>query len=81
MAYESGTHAFRQLLLLGKYGGRISRVPEKIITLPSESYYFVEISSKEGTRYIIEAYGEEARELEREASSSIKGKEEILITA
>ena len=80
MAYESGTHALRQLLLVGRYGGRITRVPEKIITLPSESYYFVEISSKEGTRYIIEAYGEEARELEHEASS-IKGKEEILITA
>ena len=80
MAYESGTHALRQLLLVGRYGGRITRVPEKIITLPGESYYFVEISSQEGTRYIIEAYGEEARELEHEASS-IKGKEEILITA
>jgi hypothetical protein len=80
LAYDSGTDALRQLLLLGRYGGRITRVPEKIITLPSESYYFVEISSQEGTRYIIEAYGEEARELEHEASS-IKGKEEILITA
>jgi hypothetical protein len=40
----------------------------------------VEISSKEGTRYIIEAYGEEAKELEREVSTR-KGKEEILITA
>jgi hypothetical protein len=80
LAYESGTHALRQLLLVGRYGGRITRVPEKIITLPGESYYFVEISSQEGTRYIIEAYGEEARELEHEASS-IKGKEEILITA
>ena len=66
--------------MVGRYGGRITRVPEKIITLPGESYYFVEISSQEGTRYIIEAYGEEARELEHEASS-IKGKEEILITA
>ena len=80
MAYESGTHALRELLLVGRYGGRITRVPEKIITLPSESYYFVEISSKEGTKYVIEAYGEEAKELEREVSTR-KGKEEILITA
>ena len=63
MAYDSGTDALRQLLLLGKYGGRITRVPEKIITLPSESYYFVEVTSQEGTKYVIEAYGEEAREL------------------
>jgi hypothetical protein len=50
LAYDIGKDALRQLLLLGKYGGRITRVPEKIITLPSESYYFVEISSKEGTK-------------------------------
>jgi hypothetical protein len=80
LAYVSGTDALRQLLLLGKYGGRITRAPEKIITLPSESYYFVEITSKEGTKYVIEAYGEEAKELEREVSTR-KGKEEILITA
>ena len=80
MAYESGTHALRELLLLGRDGAHITRTPEKIIGLPGESYYFVEVTSKEGTRYIIEAYGEEARELEHEASS-IKGMEEILITA
>ena len=80
MAYENGTHALRQLLLFGRYGAHITRTPEKIIGLPGESYYFVEVTSKEGTRYIIEAYGEEARELEHEASS-IKGMEEILITA
>jgi hypothetical protein len=80
LAYESVTDALRQLLLLGKYGGHITRVPEKIITLPSESYYFVEISSKEGTKYVIEAYGEDAKELEREVSTR-KGKEKILITA
>ena len=62
MAYESGSDALRQLLLLGKYGGRITRFPEKIIALPGESYYFVEVSTKEGTRYVIEAYGEEAKE-------------------
>ena len=80
MSYHSGTDALRQLLLLGKYGGRITRVPEKIITLPGESYYFVEVSTKEGTRYVIEAYGEEAKKLEREVSTR-RGKMEILITA
>ena len=80
MAYESGTHALRELLLLGRYGAHITRTPEKIIGLPGESYYFVEVTSKEGTRYVIEAYGEEAKELEREVSTR-RGMEEILITA
>lgn len=80
MAYESGTHALRELLLLGRDGAHITRTPEKIIGLPGESYYFVEVSTKEGTRYVIEAYGEEAKKLEREVSTR-RGKMEILITA
>jgi hypothetical protein len=39
----------------------------------------VEVTSKEGTRFVIEAYGDEARELEREVTT-IKVKEQILIT-
>ena len=80
MAYESGTDALRQLLFLGSYGAKITRSPEKIIALPGELYYYVEVTSKEGTRFVIEAYGEEAGELEREVSTR-KGKEEELITA
>ena len=80
MAYESGTDALRQLLFLGSYGAKITRSPEKIITLPGELYYYVEVTSKDGTRFVIEAYGGEARELEREVSMR-KGKEETLITA
>ena len=80
MAYESGTDALRQLLFLGSYGAKITRSPEKIIALPGESYYYVEVTSKEGTRFVIEAYGEEAGELEREVSTR-KGKEEELLTA
>jgi hypothetical protein len=80
LVYDSGSDALRQLLLLKKYGARITRSPEKIIALPGESYYFVEVTSKEGTRYVIEAYGEEARELEIEASTS-KVEEEIVIKA
>ena len=80
MAYESGTDALRQLLFLGSYGAKITRSPEKIIALPGESYYYVEVTSKEGTRFVIEAYGKEAGELEREVSTR-KGKGEELITA
>ncbi len=79
MAYESETDAFRQLLILGSYGAKITRSPEKIIALPGELYYYVEVTSKEGTRFVIEAYGEEARELEHEVSTR-KGKQESLIT-
>ena len=75
---KSGTDALRQLLLLGRHGARITRAPDKLIGLPGESYYFVEVTSKDGTRYVIEAYGEEARELEHE-TSTIKGEQEMLI--
>ncbi len=78
MAFESGTDALRQLLICGSNGAKITRSPEKIITLPGELYYYVEVSSKEGTRFVIEAYGGEAKELEREVSTR-KGKEELLI--
>ena len=80
MAYESGTDALRQLLLLGTYGAKITRSPEKNLTLPGELYYYVEVTSNDGTRFVIEAYGNEARELEREVSAR-KGKEEMLIVA
>ena len=80
MAYESGTDALRQLLLLGSYGARITKSSEKTVALASESYYYVEVTSKDGTRFVIEAYGNEARELEREVSAR-KGKGELLTTA
>jgi hypothetical protein len=80
LGYESGTDALRQLLFLGSHGAKITRSPEKIIALPGELYFYVEVTSKEGTRFVIEGYGEEARELEHEVSTR-KGKEEMLITA
>jgi len=80
LAYDSGTDALRQLLLLKKYGARITKSPEKIIALPGELYYFVEVTSNEGTRFLIEAYGEEANELQREVSTR-KLEEEIILTA
>jgi hypothetical protein len=67
-------------MLLQKYGGRITRLPEKIIMLHGGgTYYFVEVTSKEGTRYVIEAYGTEAIELEREATG--KTEEKLVVTA
>jgi hypothetical protein len=78
MAYESETDALRQLILLRRYGGHITRTPEKILPMPDGSYYFVEVTSKEGTKYVIEAYGNEALELEREAFQR-KQQEELLI--
>ena len=60
MAYDSEVHALRQLLLLQKYGGRVTRKSDRIRKFPDGPYFFVEISSKEGTKYVIEAYGEEA---------------------
>ena len=78
MAYESATDALRQLILFGKLMAKITRSPERIITLPGELYYYVEVTTNEGTRFVIEAYGHEARELEREVSTR-KGKEEMQI--
>lgn len=78
MAFESGTDALRQLTILRAYGGRITRTPEKILTMPFGSYYFVEVTSKEGTKYVIEAHGEAAIELEREALHRKLGEELVI---
>jgi hypothetical protein len=84
LAYENGPHALKALMLLQGYGGHITKIPEKMITLHGDSYYFVEVTSKEGTRYVIEAYGGEAIELEREASggkTETETREKLLLTA
>ena len=65
---------------MGSYGAKITKSPEKTIVLAGELYYYVEVTSKEGTRFVIEAYGNEARELEREVSAR-KGKGEVQILA
>jgi len=53
-------------MLLREIGGRITSYPEKLVDLSGKPYYFVEVTSNEGTRYIIEAYGKEAIGLNRE---------------
>jgi hypothetical protein len=65
LAYESATEALRQLLFLGSYGPKITRSPEKIISLPGKLYYYVEVTSK--TRFVMEA-GELERKKQRRKS-------------
>jgi hypothetical protein len=80
VAFESAADALRQLLLSTGGEAFISRSSEKTSAQPGEPYYFVEVALKEETRYVIEAYGKEARQLEREVNS-IRGNEKILVTA
>lgn len=70
MAYNNGTDAMRDLLMLREYGGQVTRSPSSLKILPNGlPYYFVEVTSIEGTKYVIEAYGEEAIGLRNEAST------------
>lgn len=70
MAYESGTDAMRELVLLKDYGGHVTRSPPTLRILPNGlPYYYVEVTSKEGTKYVIEAYGEDAVGLRLETSA------------
>lgn len=60
----------RELVLLKDYGGHVTRSPSSIRILPNGlPYYFVEVTSKQGTTYVIEAYGEDAVGLRRETST------------
>jgi hypothetical protein len=82
LAYNSELDALRQLLILRKYGGRISRTAGKIMDFPNGPYYFVEVTTQDGTTYVIEAYGEEAKELARETDvteASRREEEELVI--
>jgi len=68
LAYSSETDALRQLLLVRKYGGRITSSPDSIKTLPNGlQYYYGEVTTKDGTKYVIEAYGEDATTLRNES--------------
>lgn len=47
MAYESGTDAMRELVLLKDYGGHVTRLPLTLRILPNGlPYYYVEVTSK-----------------------------------
>lgn len=77
MAYNSETDALRQLLLVKKYGGHITSSPSTVKTLPNGlPYYYVEVTTKEETKYVIEAYGDDATKLRNE---SMLMREELLV--
>lgn len=79
MAYSSETDALRQLLLVRKYGGRITSSPADVKTLPNGLlYYYVEVTTRDGTKYVIEAYGEDATSLRTE---SLRMREELIVLA
>jgi len=67
MAYNDEVHALKELLSLRECGGIVTKTPTRVMNFPNGPYYFVEVSSKEGTKYVIEAYGNEAVDLAREA--------------
>ena len=80
LAYDSGPHALRQLMLLRKDAGRITKCPEKLVDLSGDPYYFAEVTSNRGTRYIIEAHGKEAIELRREVMEREAGEKVVITT-
>lgn len=79
--YESSIEALQQLLHLGipdgKFNGeRENSIANCQITKTSKDvfymrngieYYFIEVTCSDGTQYGLQAYGEEAKELYREA--------------
>jgi hypothetical protein len=70
MDYNNGKDVLRQLHLLKSHGGNITKSSSDVTLLPNGlSYFFVEVTLQDGTQYGIPAYGEEARELHREAKN------------
>lgn len=64
----------RQLLLKseGRQIGRISMISNKILTASNGlEYYYVEIMNSKGLYHVIEAYGNDAIELEKEVMKII----------
>lgn len=79
LAYRSETDALRQLLLVRKFGGTITSSPEDVRTLPNGiPYYYVEVTTRDGTKYVIEAYGDDATTLK---SESLHMREELIVLA
>jgi hypothetical protein len=69
MAYNDSTDALKQLVLLRLYGGSITRSSGIVSVLANGiPYFFVEVTCQDGSQYGIPAYGEEAIELQKEAT-------------
>jgi hypothetical protein len=68
VVYESIRDALRELVLHRDKGGTISKSPERITILSNgQPYYYVEVTCKDGSRYVIEAVGREAIKLMEES--------------
>jgi hypothetical protein len=77
MTYNNSSDALQQLLLLDQFGGRVTRSSESPTTSSNGlSYYFVEVTCKDGTQYAIHAFGDEAIELHDE----VRRRREIVVT-
>ncbi len=65
MAYLNSTDALQELIYLRRDGGHISKSSDEIKILSNGMpYYYVEVTCDGGTQYSIEAYGEEAFQLQ-----------------
>ena len=62
MTFSSTTDALKHVLT---EGGRVTRIPSRVTRYEGGPYYYVEVTSKAGTVYALDAVGMEAFELER----------------
>jgi hypothetical protein len=76
LKYDSSMHALRELLRpkIDEEDASESRVITKSSTMIHTSreglgYYFVEVTGSNGRHYLIQAYGEEAKGLQKEVRS------------
>ena len=85
MKYANSTHALRALLRLGdgeeeSKGGRITKFSTMIHTSRQGlNYYFVEVTSCNGCRYVIQAHGEETEAFQKETKRQYKREEKNCI--
>ncbi|MGA9910813.1 MAG: hypothetical protein WBP84_11435 [Nitrososphaeraceae archaeon] len=64
MAYSYATDALQQLLQLRSNGGSITSFARRVSTIANGlPYYFVEVTSQNGSQYAIQAYGDKATKL------------------
>ena len=64
MAYSYATDALQQLLQLRSNGGSITSFARRVSTIANGlPYYFVEVTSQNGSQYAIQAYGDKATRL------------------
>ena len=60
--------------LCSSENGKITRYPESLRTLDNGvEHYFVEVTSKEGIQYELQAYGNEAVELYKQTMRTVGG--------